>query len=212
MLVTVIVSCLMYLRLLGRCFGDLPWTASAIDFVNEWIWCTADCNEFTLFACLATGDVSLDLSLPSIAWRNKWFLIARLMISWRIREMDVALNTDKLKWMIREAQPHVSESGRTQREVRQEQNSCRTRNQYFVAPAPSHIPLRGGECQSERAPAWRENAFWSCVLDRTERDTAVIERQSEKMQEFLTEAEGRPKGAVESRERWTDKLQGSYPK
>ena len=24
---------------------------------------------------------------------------------------------------------------------------------------------RGGECQSERAPAWRENAFWSCVLD-----------------------------------------------
>ena len=27
------------------------------------------------------------------------------------------------------------------------------RDQDFVAPALYHIPLRGGECQSERAPA-----------------------------------------------------------
>ena len=29
---------------------------------------------------------------------------------------------------------------------------------------------RGSECQSERAPALGENAFWSCVLDRTDRE------------------------------------------
>ena len=28
----------------------------------------------------------------------------------------------------------------------------------------------GSECQSERAPAWRENASWSCVLDWTGRE------------------------------------------
>ena len=28
----------------------------------------------------------------------------------------------------------------------------------------------GSECQSERAPVWRENAFWCCVMDRTGRE------------------------------------------
>ena len=34
-----------------------------------------------------------------------------------------------------------------------------------MAPAPYPIPLRGSECQSERAPALGENAFWSRILD-----------------------------------------------
>ena len=46
-----------------------------------------------------------------------------------------------------------------------------------------------GECQSERAPALRENAFWCCVLDRIERDTAGIVRRNERMKGVR----GRPK-------------------
>ena len=38
-------------------------------------------------------------------------------------------------------------------------------NQYFVAPAPYHIPLRGSECHSESTSIERENAFWTCVWD-----------------------------------------------
>ena len=56
----------------------------------------------------------------------------------------------------------------------------------------------GGECQSERAIAWRENAFFNCVLVRTERDTVGLARWSERMKK-VGEAEDRPKGAVE---RW----------
>ena len=44
--------------------------------------------------------------------------------------------------------------------------------------------------------------------DRTERDTAGLERQSERMMEFSEEAEGRPKDAVEAKEIGTDKLPG----
>ena len=62
-------------------------------------------------------------------------------------------------------------------------------NQDFVAPAPCRIPcelrdwsllswhphypiypLRSFVCHSERAPAWTENAFWCCVLDRTRKE------------------------------------------
>ena len=50
-------------------------------------------------------------------------------------------------------------------------------------------PYRVNECMSERAPALAENAFWSCVLDRTRKES---EWKSSR------EAEGRPKGAVES--------------
>ncbi len=42
MLVTLIVSCLLYLVLLGRCFCDLFETARPFDFVNEWILYTVD--------------------------------------------------------------------------------------------------------------------------------------------------------------------------
>ena len=54
---------------------------------------------------------------------------------------------------------------KNQNESGREQDSCRTKNQDFMAPAPYHTPLRGSECQSERAPALGENAFWSRVLD-----------------------------------------------
>ena len=68
------------------------------------------------------------------------------------------------------------------------------------------------ECQSKRAPAWRENAFFNCVLDRTETDTVGTVRRSEKMKEFSEEAEGRPKGSVEPGERWTHKFSKSQSK
>ena len=52
------------------------------------------------------------------------------------------------------------------KEIRQKRDSCRTRNQDFVAPAPYHIPLwAAGLLTSFVAPAFRENAFWNCVLD-----------------------------------------------
>ena len=67
----------------------------------------------------------------------------------------------------------------------QEPDIDRTLNQGFVVPAACHILLWAAELVTpwgwhphstkcllswwvsawERAPAWRENAFWSCVLD-----------------------------------------------
>ena len=63
------------------------------------------------------------------------------------------------------------------------------------------------ECQSERAPAWRENAFCNCVLDRTERDTAGIVRCRRRMKEVeggrrLTKG---CRGTVRPRKRWAEK-------
>ena len=78
----------------------------------------------------------------------------------------------------------VDARNRNQTENDREQDSCRTRNQDFVAPAPYHIPLRGSECQSERAPALGENAFCSCVLD-CERETEV-NRWTEKISKSLS--------------------------
>ena len=49
----------------------------------------------------------------------------------------------------------------------------------------------GGECQSKRAPAFSENTFWCCVLDRTQRDAAGIVRWSDRMKEFSKEADQR---------------------
>ena len=54
-------------------------------------------------------------------------------------------------------------------------------NQDFVAPAPYQIPI---EVVSFRAPALGENAFCSCILDRTERDVAGIVRRSERTKKF----------------------------
>ena len=38
----------------------------------------------------------------------------------------------------------------------------------------------GDECQSERAPVWRENAFWSCVMDWQMDGDEAINRQGRK--------------------------------
>ena len=70
------------------------------------------------------------------------------------------------------------------REIRQEQDSDTTLDQDFVAPPPCRIPLRGDEYPSERAPALAENAFFNCVLNRTERDTIGIVRRNQRMKEF----------------------------
>ena len=105
--------------------------------------------------------------------------------------------------MIRVAQPQESKLDRMQRKIRQERDSDTTLGQDCVAPALYHIPLRGCECQSERAPALRENAFFDFVLDRTERDTVSIVRRSERMKEV--EGGRRPikgrRGTVQSRKR-----------
>ena len=50
MLVTVIVSCLLYLLLLGRYFCGISETASTSDFADEWVFDTADTiNSHALF-------------------------------------------------------------------------------------------------------------------------------------------------------------------
>ena len=54
---------------------------------------------------MRTRDMSLNVSMSSIGCRNEWLLIARLMVSRRIRVMDTVLNIDTLKWIIWVAQP-----------------------------------------------------------------------------------------------------------
>ncbi len=50
--------------------------------------------------------------------------------------------------------------------------------------------------------------FWT----GSDRDVVGIVRQSERIEDFSKEAEGRPKGVVEPRERGTDKLSKSDTK
>ena len=81
--------------------------------------------------------------------------------------------------------------------------------QDLVAPALCYMPLWVAWLVTPfMTPAWRENAFWICVLDCITRGTTGIVRQNAKMKEF-GEAEGRLKGTVESRVRWTDKSASS---
>ena len=60
-------------------------------------------------------------------------------------------------------------------------------NQDFVAPAACHIPLSAvGLVTPFVAPAWRENAFWSCVLDwQIERNGEMNRQGSKEFQEIL---------------------------
>ena len=58
-------------------------------------------------------------------------------------------------------------------ETRQEQDSCRMRNQNVVTPAVCPMPIEVVSVRV-RAPALRENAFWSCVLDRAGRENEEI--------------------------------------
>ena len=61
------------------------------------------------------------------------------------------------------------------------------------------------ECQNKRAPAYRERMYSGVVLwTGSYRDAVVTLRQSERLQEFSKEAEGRPKGAMERRKRDRD--------
>ena len=62
---------------------------------------------------------------------------------------------------------------RNQKESGREQDSCRTRNQDFVAPALYHMPIEVVSVRVTRAPALGENAFWSCVLENCGRETEV---------------------------------------
>ena len=75
---------------------------------------------------------------------------------------------------------------RNQKESDWEQDSCRTRNQDFVALAPCHMPIEV-VCQSERAPTWWENAFWSvCFGQNEERCSSASEAEWENEEEFDT--------------------------
>ena len=68
-----------------------------------------------------------------------------------------------------------------------------------------------GECQCERAPVLGENALWSCVSDRIDRDVAGIERRNQGMTEF--EGGRRPtKGRSGVKERWSGKITKSQSK
>ena len=73
-------------------------------------------------------------------------------------------------------------------------------NQDFVAPASYHIPLRGYKCQSERAPAFRGNGFWSCVLDSSRHRSS--RHSIAEWEKKATFAGGRS-GTVEERQRCT---------
>jgi hypothetical protein len=83
----------------------------------------------------------MDVSLSSIGCRNEWFLVARRMFFCRVRVMDTELNTNKLKCVIRVAQPPESQLDRIRREIRQEQDSDTPLDQDFVAPAPCYMPI-----------------------------------------------------------------------
>ena len=179
--------------------------------------------------------MNLNVSLPSIGGRNEWFLIARLMVSCRIRVISTVLNTDNLEWMIRVAQPPESWLDRIQREIHQEQNNDTKLDQDFVAPALCHIPpvncgtghsfrghrtmpyaYCGSECQRERereresTSIERERLLESCLGKNGERSG----RHSEV--EWGNEGNrGRPKadqrtqwnvGRETGMHRWTDKI------
>ena len=64
------------------------------------------------------------------------------------------------------------------RKWKRRQDSCRIENQDFVAPAPSRIPLwAAGLVTPFVTPAWRENAFCSCVLDSSRHSEAEWENE-----------------------------------
>ena len=132
------------------------------------------------------------------------------MVSWRIRVMHIVLNSDKLEWMIRVAQPPESSLDQIQRGIRQEQESNTTLGQDFVAPAPSYIPIEVvsvSEWESTRLK--RERLLELCLGQNRERNAAGILRRGDRMKKFSKEAEGRPKGFVEPRERWSGRISKS---
>ena len=83
------------------------------------------------------------------------------------------------------------------RKRRRRQGSCRRRNQDFVAPAASYIPIEVVSV-AVRDHQHRERTPSSVVcVAGSDRDAVVIVRQGERIQEILKEAKGRPKGVPE---------------
>ena len=139
---------------------------------------------------MTTGDMSVNVSLPSSGSRNEWFLIARLMVflpnqsdgHWT--EYSSAKMNDSSSLATR-----IKVGSDTERGIRQEQDSYRTRNQDFAAPAPFHMPIEVVSVRVREHP--HEERTPTGVVSWTER----IERESEWRNSM--EADGRPKGAVE---------------
>ena len=95
-------------------------------------------------------------------------------------------------------------------QTNQHQDSDTTSSQDFVAPALCYIPLwAAGLVTSFVTPAWRENAFFDWVLDRTERDTAGIVRQSERMSEKEWETKWKNRAIFEGSRRPTKGCSGT---
>ena len=149
---------------------------------------------------MSTEDMSMKVNLASIGGRNEWFLIAGLIVPWRIRVISTVLNTNKLEWMIRVAKPPESQLDRIRREIRLEQDSDSRLDQDFVAPALYHIPI---EVVSVRV---REH-------QHQERTAAgVVSRTEQVEREWMKKFEGGRSGtkwncATEyERQRWRDDL------
>ena len=122
---------------------------------------------------MATGEISQDVSLSSIGCRYQWFLMARLMVFCRIRGMNTLLNINKLKCMIRVAQPPGSSLDGIKREIRREQDTGSTLDQDVVAPAPCHMPIELVSVRVREHP--HEERTPSGVVSWTE----WVERESE---------------------------------
>ena len=73
---------------------------------------------------------------------------------------------------------------RNQKESGREQDSCRTRNQDFVAPAPYHMPIEVASVRV-REHQHRERTPSSIVSwTGSGGDAVVVVRQNERMKEF----------------------------
>ena len=94
---------------------------------------------------------------------------------------------------------------RNQKESGGEQDSCRTRNQDFVAPATCHIPIEVVSVRVREHPHWERTPFG--VVSWTEQ-REMQQAQWGRLREWRNsrEAEGRPKSAAELRERWSGKI------
>ena len=81
-------------------------------------------------------------------------------------------------------------------------------NQDLVAPATYHIPIVVVcVCQSVREHQHLERMPCGAVfLNRPENVAVVIVRRNERIKQFSKEAEGRPKGTVDSRKKGPVKI------
>ena len=112
-----------------------------------------------MWVCHSTGGI-----------QNQWFLIERPMVSWR-DQSDEPLSTEyEHKLNINEFRVAPDDQKHSWIGYREKFDKNRTVieswNQDFVTPALCHISLwAAGLVTSFVAPAFRENTFWSGVLD-----------------------------------------------